>query len=230
MVGCARQGTLNNFYFYAHFNKENSHSSTWKLDYSVSCFEEELLRSNSLFIFISFVLLSSIFVCFIKSLDILDTTKVYEEGKRLSKFLHDACDILKLVKMQSWGKLKCPFIVPSDKSDTGTEVDSASRVNQHKVSTPGLKSKSKLKKCSILRLQSTLGLILQIWESHRGTLRYQNLDMIYSLLTLHLELFTFHQIQLLTWSRCDLHWVRTLVLATRRVNGKSERGEIYNEI
>ena len=32
----------------------------------------------------------------------------------------------------------------ADKSDTGTEVDSASRVNQHKVSTPGLKSKAKV--------------------------------------------------------------------------------------
>ena len=64
--------------------------------------------------------------------------------KRLYKILHDACDILKLVKMQSWGKLKCPFTAPSDKSNTGTEVDSASRVNQHKVSTPGLKSKTKV--------------------------------------------------------------------------------------
>ena len=134
------KGTLNNFYFHAHFNKENSHSSTWKLDYSVSCFEEELLWSNSLFIFISFVLLSSIvFVCFLKILRYLTLPKFMKKVKRLSKILHDACDILKLVKMQSWRKLKCPFTVPSDKSDTGTEVDSASRVNQHKVSTPGLK-------------------------------------------------------------------------------------------
>ena len=28
----SRLGTLNNFYFYAHFNKENSHGSTLKLD------------------------------------------------------------------------------------------------------------------------------------------------------------------------------------------------------